>query len=149
MTEKILRALRRRYTLPEWILVSEIAIYPFGPRLDAWAISTWAQQETIGFEIKTSRADFKRDTKWQDYLTRCDRFYFVTPANLIDQHEIPPHAGLITWKPESGLRTVRKSPIIRTPETVLPRPFLALTMRALLLTDPPFNPYRGQNGRAV
>jgi hypothetical protein len=45
-------------------------------------------------EIKSSRADFIGDRKWQEYLDYCDRFYFaVAPGFPLEL--LPPDEGLI------------------------------------------------------
>ncbi len=48
-----------------------------------------------GYEVKVFRSDFKKDTKWTDYLPYCNQFYFVCPTNLIAANELPPEIGLI------------------------------------------------------
>lgn len=46
-----------------------------GRRADVVAL---APDGTISiFEIKSSLADFRADSKWEDYLGFCDRFYFA------------------------------------------------------------------------
>jgi hypothetical protein len=78
------------------------------------------------YEIKTSRADFKRDfikEKHQNMLNEnCTKVYkgeqvwltanyftFVTPEGLIQEDEVPEYAGLM-WISESGEFTVVKKP---------------------------------------
>ena len=58
-------------------------------QFDALAIiKSWAHFNITGYEIKISRADFKRDSKWRRYLNFCNAFYFVCPKGLITQTEI-------------------------------------------------------------
>lgn len=49
--------------------------------------------EIVIFEIKSSIADFRADSKWQDYRLHCDRLFFATapdvPADIF-----PTDAGL-------------------------------------------------------
>ena len=45
-------------------------------------------------EIKSSRADFLADRKWQEYLDYCDRFYFAVAAGF-PLELLPPGEGLI------------------------------------------------------
>ena len=53
----------------------------------------------ICYEIKMSRGDFRTELK--NPLKRrigmrfSNEFYFVTPAGMLDVHEVPPHCGLI------------------------------------------------------
>jgi len=65
-------------------------------RLDAWAmVRSWAHPRTVAYEIKMSRADWKRDDKWTDYLQYCNELYFVIPdKSVILPTELPPEAGL-------------------------------------------------------
>jgi hypothetical protein len=49
-------------------------------------------------EIKSSRADFTADRKWQDYLEYCDLFYFAVPPGF-PQALLPADEGLILADP--------------------------------------------------
>jgi hypothetical protein len=80
--------------------------------LDAWAMKrSWAHPLTIGYEIKVSRSDFVKDTKWQSYLDYCNEFYFVCPAGVIKRDEVGEHSGLL-WVSNTGARvyTKKKAP---------------------------------------
>lgn len=48
-----------------------VDVAALGPKGEIWVI-----------ECKSSRADFQTDTKWQDYLEWCDRFYFAVPTDF-------------------------------------------------------------------
>ena len=58
-------------------------------------------------EVKSCRADFRSDRKWQQYLGYCDRFYFAVgrdfPLDLL-----PPDEGLILADP-FGAEIVREA----------------------------------------
>jgi len=45
-------------------------------------------------EVKSCRADFEADDKWQDYLEYCDRFYFAVDP-LFPIAILPSNEGLI------------------------------------------------------
>ena len=45
-------------------------------------------------EIKSSVADFRADSKWQDYRAHCDRLYFAVTADMRPAI-LPEDAGLI------------------------------------------------------
>jgi hypothetical protein len=45
-------------------------------------------------EVKSGRADFMADHKWQGYLAYCDRFYFAV-ATGFPLDLLPPEEGLI------------------------------------------------------
>jgi hypothetical protein len=69
------------------------------------------------YEVKVSRSDFKADAKkrkWQFYTNRVSKlisnyFYYVCPAGLIKENEIPDFAGLI-YATEKGLEWIKKAP---------------------------------------
>lgn len=79
--------------------------------LDAWVMPLSWTRPIIGYEVKVSRSDFKRDRKWWGYLQYTNVFYFVTPWGLLEAKEIPEEAGLI-WltKTGSGIRYMKKAP---------------------------------------
>jgi hypothetical protein len=63
--------------------------------MDCWtAPHSWASYQTTAYEIKVSRADFIRDTKWQRYLPYCHYMYFVAPKGIVNPNELPPEVGL-------------------------------------------------------
>lgn len=78
-------------------------------KLDAWVLCrSYSPLRTIGYEIKVSRSDFERDTKWEKYLELCHEFYFVCPAGLIRNHDLPSRVGLV-WASKDRLFTKRKA----------------------------------------
>lgn len=89
-------------------------------------------------EIKSSRADFMTDRKWQDYLEFCDRFYFAVderfPAELI-----PENCGLIIAD-RFGAEIIRESdhtPLHASRRKALNLRFARTAARRLMdLTDP-------------
>lgn len=64
----------------------------FTRRIDALLLYN---QKWTAFEIKTSRADFKRDTyeKRRAWMKHTDRFIYVTPVGLITKEEVPDGCG--------------------------------------------------------
>lgn len=78
---------------------------------DAWAMTrSWTNPRTIIYEIKVSRSDFLRDTKWQRALDYCHEFYWAAPSGMIDKTEIHPHCGLVeVTKTGTSLRTRKKA----------------------------------------
>lgn len=83
-TRRLLRNLRFS-TLTELPLAS-------GRRADVVALAS--DGTILIVEIKSSRADFRTDTKWPDYRDYCDRFYFAVSDNLAPDF-MPADAGLI------------------------------------------------------
>lgn len=89
-------------------------------------------------EIKTCRADFLCDHKWQDYLAYCDRFYFAVgsdfPCDLL-----PAGEGLILADRFEGaiVRDARVRPLgAARRKAMLVRFARASASRLQALTDP-------------
>ncbi|MEW9535664.1 MmcB family DNA repair protein [Agrobacterium radiobacter] len=81
------------------IWASELALSTGARRCDFWTIAPWQSKGYLAtaYEIKVSRADYRRDTheKQREARLFSDRFYYVTPAGMLKTHEIPDWAGLI------------------------------------------------------
>lgn len=93
-------------------------------RVDFIAIKpTWSPVTIKGFEVKVSRADFLGDTKWTEYLTLCNQFYWACPKGLIKRDEIGPKCGLVYINPKSMKATTVKAAIYRQVE---PDPLMLL-----------------------
>lgn len=101
--------------------------------MDVWAIRFWGLTETICYEVKVSRADFKHEIskplKRKEGMRLSNLFYFVCPANMIDVSELPPDAGLIFVNEDLSLTTVCKAPYRDV--SALPKNFLAVILRKL------------------
>lgn len=77
-------------------------------RLDLWVMPrSYSPLRFIGYEIKVSRQDFLRDTKWQAYLPMCNELYFATPWKLVQPEEMPEGVGLV-WITKKGSRVICK-----------------------------------------
>lgn len=91
------------------IWASELAFDGGARRCDFWTISanSSAGFQAIAYEIKISRADFKRDTHAKQRQARLfsDRFYYVAPKGLIKSEELPDWAGLYEY--EAGRLSMR------------------------------------------
>jgi hypothetical protein len=105
---KVLRALVNYHENREEVWMSEAEIGRQGLRVDLFTIkASWKPLPTV-YEIKTSRADFKRDGKWTHYLPYCSRFYFACPVGLIDPKEIEDkRAGLVEILPDGYVRITK------------------------------------------
>lgn len=98
-----------------YVCVPECKTGPSGDgvqRMDVWAMKkSWSKPSTIAFEIKVSRGDFLKDSKWTGYLPYCNELYFVCPYGIIDSREVPAEAGLImASKNGTNLYTKKKAP---------------------------------------
>ncbi|MEM9716823.1 MAG: MmcB family DNA repair protein [Pseudomonadota bacterium] len=77
-----------------------------GRRVDVMAIGP--KHEIWIIECKSSRADFQTDSKWQDYLEWCDRFYFAVPTDFPTEI-LPQDHGLI-FADGYGAEIVKEGP---------------------------------------
>lgn len=81
------------------IWASELSLSTGVRRCDFWTIAPWQSKGYLAtaYEIKVSRADFKRDNyqKQREARLFSDRFYYATPPGLLKTHDIPDWAGLI------------------------------------------------------
>jgi hypothetical protein len=87
----ILRGVARAMSAADQAVLPEVPLAN-GRRADLVAVDRSGTITLV--EIKSSRADFIGDRKWQDYLDYCDRFYFaVAPGFPLEL--LPPDEGLI------------------------------------------------------
>ena len=113
--------------------------------MDAWVLKrSWVNLETVCYEIKVSRGDFKQDNKWKEYLEFCHKLYFVCPWGMIKPEEVDKDAGLY-WTSKNGKRIyLKKEPIERKVEEI---DWILLThiimSRAIIMR--PFDLYRLRN----
>ena len=91
-----------------------------GRRADLVAIDRAAAITIV--EVKSGRADFLADRKWQAYLSFCDRFYFAVDRDF-PQALLPAGEGLIVADRFAG-EIVREAPL---------RPLQAARRKAMLL----------------
>jgi len=89
-----------------------------GLRMDVCALG--GKGEIWCVEVKSSRADFLADRKWEGYLGWCERFFFAVPEDFPDEL-LPSEHGLIRadaygaevlrWGPEERLAAPRRKAI--------------------------------------
>lgn len=82
-------------------------------QMDAVAIKpSWANPCVTIYEVKVSRNDFLRDSKWHEYLDYCHRFYFACPKGLIKKDELPDQrVGLIYINENGTCYTAKAVPL--------------------------------------
>lgn len=60
--------------------------------IDLLALNSWADADVIGYEVKVSRGDLRREllnpTKRAPAIERTTEFYFAMPANMLSQEEL-------------------------------------------------------------
>jgi hypothetical protein len=138
ITEDLRRRLERRTISPEGqggrtFLFFEVSID--GRRADAISLDLWASRDHLiqGFEIKASRADWLNELrdpeKAAPAVAVCDRFWLVTPPDIVRPGELPEHWGHLVAAPTAGFRpfqVARRAPPL-TP--MLSRGFYATLMK--------------------
>ncbi len=67
-----------------------------GCRFDVIGLGRYTRQVRI-YEVKSSRADWLADSKWERYLPYCTHFAFVAPAGAIARWELDRDIGLIEY----------------------------------------------------
>jgi hypothetical protein len=104
---------------------------------DAIVMSLWPSRGLTlsGFEIKVSRADWKKEladpAKAEEISRFCDRWYLVAPPKVVEPAELPPTWGL--WEAgEKKLRLVQEATIAKEVQPIS-RGFLGALLRAATL----------------
>ncbi len=97
MTNYTLDELMKNYAIKG----KEICPYRHNVRFDVIGINRNKKEVRI-FEVKSSRADFTSDKKWQSYLPFCTHFAFVAPKGVIKIEELPKGIGLVEFWYEEG-----------------------------------------------
>jgi hypothetical protein len=65
-------------------------------RFDVIGLGRYTRQVRI-YEVKSSRADWLADAKWERYLPYCTHFAFIAPAGAIARWELDRDIGLIEY----------------------------------------------------
>lgn len=78
-------------------------------RVDFWTLDPVGRNETVSYEIKVSRSDFKSDSRKKQAfaLSISERLFYVTPPGLVSKKEIPEWAGLQEWDGQKFTTKVR------------------------------------------
>ncbi|WP_347091685.1 hypothetical protein [Sphingomonas parapaucimobilis] len=109
LAHKITEALIK--SLGDAIWATELAFCQGARRCDLWTISanSSAGFKARAYEVKISRADFRRDNavKQREARLFSDQFYYVTPAGLLRKDEVPDWAGLIEWDGERFVTVIQ------------------------------------------
>lgn len=100
-------------SLGDAIFATELAFCQGARRCDLWTISanSSAGFRARAYEVKISRADFRRDNavKQREARLFSDQFYYVTPAGLLKPDEVPDWAGLIEYT-DGAFKTTIQAP---------------------------------------
>ncbi len=113
-SEDIKRALRFKFSAPEWAWFCELrdaAGFQSLRALDFWAIHTWPSKGhlTVAAEVKVTRGDFIRElnnpSKRESAENYARETYFAAPKGLIKPEELPERWGLIEVGEKGNART--------------------------------------------
>jgi len=78
------------------VVATEFSPPGSGCRFDVIGLGRYTRQVRI-YEVKSSRADWLSDAKWERYLPYCTHFAFVAPAGAIARWELDRDIGLIEY----------------------------------------------------
>jgi len=113
-------AIKRKFCAPEWATFYEVAEgtgAAGGRYADAIAMNLWPSRgcELHGFEVKVSRSDWLNELKQPDKSAPIqrftDRWWIVTPPDIIRDGELPPTWGHYIVK-GNGLNVARMAPAL-------------------------------------
>ncbi len=100
------------------IWASELALSSGARRCDFWTLAPCQSKgyAATAYEIKVSRADYRRDTPTKQREARLfsDRFYYATPPGLLKPDDVPDWAGLVEIFPDAE-RHARKKIVVQAP----------------------------------
>lgn len=116
----VINALAARYKPPEYAFLTDVRnSVGFSGRVrtaDAMAMSLWPSRGIYmtGFEVKVSRADWKKELaqpeKAEELAQFCKLWFIACPEKLIDKDEVPPGWGLIHVKDDGNLKYAKPAP---------------------------------------
>jgi hypothetical protein len=115
-------------------------------RLDAWVLlKTWSPITTIGYEIKVTRQDWRRDEKMHDYMPLCHLLYIAAPKGIVPADELPTGVGLIEPIGTNGRLQVRRKAARR--EIALPAELMVYVLMCRTRITRDRNDYHGTDAR--
>lgn len=139
----VVELLRERYGPPAWAFLEQVANgtgFAADRHADAIAMGVWPSRglELIGFEVKVSRNDWRRELRKPDkaepIAARMDRFYVVAPADVVPLSEVPAAWGLL--EVVGGKKLVERKSAEKLEAQPLDRAFLAAILRKAAATSP-------------
>lgn len=106
--QRLARGVCRAFARHGWATLTEFTLKG-GRRADVIALD--GQGGIAIVEVKSSRADFRADAKWQAYLEFCDRFYFAVPPDF-PRELLPGDCGILVADPYDA-QTVQLPPVAK------------------------------------
>lgn len=141
----VLDALRERHAPkrggngPEWAYMEHVrndAGFNANRTIDAMALGLWPSRgmELHGYEVKISRADFRRELadveKMDAFAHILDRFWIVAPAGVVPAVELPSSWGLLEVTDKGTIRQKTAAPLLTTTRADIKRSMLVPLLRA-------------------
>ena len=112
-------------------------------RLDAWVLRrTWSPVTTIGYEIKVSRSDWRRDQKLDVYAGLCHLLIVVAPKDVVPLEELPVGVGLLEPVGDGSRLVMRRKPTRREIDVPVSLLLYVLMSRAAIQCERPTQDYR-------
>lgn len=137
-TEKdILDGLQKLHDADSWAFLRQVREKTgaeSGRYADAVAMGLWPSRglELHGFEVKVSRSDWLRElkdpAKAEAVASRCDRWWIVCPAGVIEKNELPSKWGCYIWDGDE-LKLAQRAELLASAGKDLDRPFVASLLR--------------------
>jgi hypothetical protein len=100
--QRLARGVCRAFARHGWATLTEFTLKT-GHRADVIALDGRGGIAIV--EVKSSRADFTGDGKWQAYLDFCDRFYFAVPPDF-PRALLPEACGVLVADPYDATTVV-------------------------------------------
>jgi len=123
---------------PEWAYIEHVRDAPgFDAQrtADALALSLWTSRgnELHGFEVKISRADWRREiaqpAKAEGWCAVVDRWWVVAPRGVVPRDELPATWGLMETGAR-GLTITKQAPLLQQTRIPIDRRLLVPILRA-------------------
>lgn len=73
LRHKEMQVLAMKWLYHQGFIVASEIVLPNNKRAD---VIGYNEEKIVVIEVKSSREDYKQDTKWSEYLPYCDEFYF-------------------------------------------------------------------------
>jgi len=135
ITSRVKLALKRKYQRPEWGLFYEVT-GSNGRQADAIAYNLYPSRnfKTLGFEVKVSRSDWKKELKdiskadW--FVGQCDQWYVVAGRKgIVRESELPEGWDLLEMKGGGKLYEIVESSLTEHQNRTLDKEFWARGMQ--------------------
>jgi hypothetical protein len=144
-TKHILKCLKQEYCLPKYALFTEVGNGTGSSqtrRADAIAVALWEsyKMSIIGFEIKSSRADWLKELKTpeksSEMIKYCNQWYVIANEGVVEDKELPDEWGWYECITNNRLLSMKKA---KWKENQLDNKFVACLLRRAAQTIQKWN----------